>query len=210
MEDYKEDIHAGNLLTHIWIKPKRTLAYILQNCPDKYVPILLGLGGIVRAIDRASIKDAGDTMSTSAIIISAIIGGGLFGWLTYYAYAWAMSVTGRWLKGSAPAASFRTVVAWALIPSIFSLLLLPPEVAIFGEDLFKSEPTNTSDFHDLTRAIFGVLELILSTWTLVILTKGISLIQNFTVGRSIINLLLPGMLFIGIIVVAALIFKMLG
>lgn len=208
MEGHNQRIQEDNLLTQIWVKPKGTLAYILQSCPEKYVPVLLCLGGIVRAIDRASMKDAGDTMSTTSVLLSVVIGGGLFGWLTYYIYAWAMSVTGRWVNGHASPSNFRTVIAWALIPSITSLVLLVPEVLIFGDDLFKSEPINTSDFNNTMRIVFGIVEMTLGVWTLVIMVKGVSLIQNFTTGKSILNLILPGLLIIGLIVMAVIISKL--
>lgn len=92
------DINDNNLLTKIWLNPTDTLIYILENHPKKYVTILLVLGGIVRTIDRASNKDIGDNMSTVAVLGITIILGGLFGWITYFIYAWGMSVTGVMVK----------------------------------------------------------------------------------------------------------------
>lgn len=205
MDDYT-GIQEDNLLTQIWFKPKRTLSYILQNQPEKYVPVLLCLGGIVRAIDRASMKGMGDKMSTITVLVMALVGGGLFGWITYYFYGWLLSVTGRWISGNGSAANFRTVIAWALIPSIFTLLLLLPELLIFGDDLFRSERTNTSTFHDVIWIVFGLLEAVLGTWTIVILVKGVSLVQNFAAGKAIVNILLPGLLIVGPIILLAVLF----
>jgi hypothetical protein len=193
-ETLPSDINDDNLLLKIWLKPKDTLTHILKNYPDKYVTILLVLGGVVRAIDRASNKSMGDNMSTVAVLGVAIIFGGLFGWMTYYIYAWAMSVTGQWIKGESNSSQFRTIIAWALIPSICSLVLLGPELIVFGDDLFKSEPVNDSSLDGISWIIFGVIELTLGIWTMIILVKGISLIQNFSIGKSILNMILPGLL----------------
>ncbi|MCB2409822.1 Yip1 family protein [Hymenobacter lucidus] len=192
MSEYPQ-IQADNALSQIWFKPKRTLAFLLANHPDKYVLPLLVLGGITRAIDRASMKDMGDKMSTATILLTAVLGGGLFGWLSYYLYAWLLSTTGRWLQGTASSHKFRTVIAWALVPSVVSLALVLPEVVVFGEDLFKSEPENTSHFNNIMWGVVSLLQATLGIWTIVILVKGTALVQNFTTGKAILNLILPGL-----------------
>ncbi|TGE21080.1 Yip1 family protein [Hymenobacter metallicola] len=202
MSDYQE-IREENVLSQIWLKPTRTLAYILHNQPDKYVLPLLVLGGITRAIDRAGLKDMGDKMPTATILLMAVIGGGLFGWVSYFIYAWLLSATGRWLQGSASSANFRTVIAWALVPSVVSLLLVIPETVIFGDDLFKSEPVNDSTFNNVMWLVFGLLQMTLGIWTLVILIKGTALLQNFTIGKSLLNLLLPALvIFVPVLIIA--------
>jgi len=204
------DINDDNLLTKIWLNPTDTLKYILKNCPEKYVAILLVLGGMGRAIDRASSKGMGDNMSTAAVLGITIVLGGLLGWITYYIYAWAMSVTGEWLNGKSEPSQFRTIIAWALIPSICSLILLVPEVIILGDDLFRSEIMNESLFNSISWIIFGLIEIILAIWSMVILVKGISLIQDFGIGKSILNMILPGLVLIIPIVVIALLVGMLN
>lgn len=202
-EEFKEDlesqsakINEENLISKIWLHPTATLKFILNNCPEKYVTILLVLGGIVRAISRASNKNLGDKMPTLAVLGMAILLGGLLGWIAYYIYAWAMSVTGEWLGGKSNPIKFRTIIAWALVPSIATLILLVPEVIILGDDLFKSEITNDSMINTFSWLLFGLLELTLGIWTVVILVKGTSLIQNFGIGKSILNMILPGLIFI--------------
>lgn len=206
--DYEEaSITERNLLQKIWFHPTATLRFILANCPDKYILTLLVLGGIVRAIDRATKQHQGDTMSTTGVLLLALVGGGLFGWATYLLYAWGMRVTGQWLGGRSDYDTFRIVLAWALVPSITTLLFLVPEVAVFGDSLFKSD----LEIHSLasrTLAIAsGLAQLVLSIWTFVILLRGIMLVQNFSVGRALANMLLPGGLVVGVILALVMIFK---
>lgn len=197
------DINSTNLLSKIWVKPKQTLEYILKKDPDKYVTLFLVLGGMVKAIDRASVKNMGDNMSTLGVLAIAIATGGLFGWISYYIYAWGMSVTGNWLKGYSEPKEFRTVLAWALVPTICSLILIAPQIAVFGDDLFRSTPVNDSTFHSVMMGIFGILEVTLGVWSLVILVKGVALIQKFSIGKSILNIFLPGLVIIVPIILIA-------
>lgn len=75
--DQNTNINADDLLVTIWTKPKQTIEFILKKCPDKYVTVLLVLGGIVRAIDRATMNNLGDNMPIIGVLTLAIIGGGL-------------------------------------------------------------------------------------------------------------------------------------
>lgn len=215
MEDILDDfdrnplkIDEDNLLRQIWLEPTATLSYILQNCPDKNVMLFLVIGGILRAINRASLKDMGDDFSTMTILLIALIMGGLFGWMSYYVYAWALSVTGKWIDGKALPTTFRTILAWAIIPSICTLFLLIPEVIIFGDDLFRSVPKNDFPYFDTIFLSFAVAEFVLGIWSLVILVQGIKLVQKFSTGRAILNLILPALVLIGFGLVLALFFSL--
>jgi hypothetical protein len=203
------NINEDTLLRSIWLKPTATLQYILAYCPDKYVSVLLVLGGIARAADRASRQNSGDKMSTATILMMVIIVGGLTGWITYYVYGWALSAIGRWLGGRADAESFRTVLAWALVPTGVILALLLLQAVVFGDDLFRSEPKETSFIAENLRLFFVLVEAVLSIWTLVIFVQGVRLLQSFSVSRALANIVLPGAIVIGAIFLAAGIFKLL-
>ena len=203
----KNSIEESRLLESIWLKPKQTLKFILDRCPDKYVTGLLFLGGISRAIDRASNNGSGDNMETWLVLTIAITIGGFFGWISFYIYAWAMSATGKWLDGKADSERFRTILAWSLVPTIASLVLLLPELVIFGDDLFKSTISNNSDAVTYSYLIFGLLEISLAIWSLIILVKGITIIQNFSIGKSVLNMILLGLVLILPIIIIALIFQ---
>jgi hypothetical protein len=198
-------VNESKLIYEIWIKPTQTLKYILNTCPEKYVTLFIVLGGITEAINKASNKNNGDNMSTMAVLSFAIIGGALFGWISYYLYAFFLSITGKWLNGRAEPQQFRTVLAWASVPTISSLLLLIPELLIFGDDLFRSELSNSELSYTLLYGIFSLIEMVLGIWTIIITVKGISIIQEFGIGKSILNLFLPALLLIGVVVVFALI-----
>ncbi|MDC8003837.1 YIP1 family protein [Aureisphaera galaxeae] len=184
-------IDPNKLFQSIWSKPKVTLEYVLHTIPTKHVTILFVLGGIVRNIGRATQRGLGDNMSTMVVLASSVFLGAFFGWIGYYIYAWALSALGKLLGGAADPEKMRTVLAWSLVPSIASLLLLIPQLIIFGDDLFRSYPLNDSTFYSTLWMVFGILELILSIWSIVILVIGIRLVQSFNIGFAILNMLLP-------------------
>lgn len=184
-------ISEDTLLSTLWTQPKATLRYILGYCPDKYMSVLFMLGGIVRAIDRASSKNQGDHFSTTAILVLAVIGGSISGWISYSIYAWSLRIAGNLLGGRASTDEFKTIVAWSLVPSIVGLLFLIPEVAILGDSLFKSEQEATSEVEGSILTICTLGSLVLSVWSCVLLIKGTQLLQDFSVGRALANVVLP-------------------
>lgn len=200
------------IFTKIWFSPRVVFRYLEQNSYSKYVSILLVLAGINSAIDRSISRGAGDSMSLWAVLGIAVVAGALLGWISYYIYAALMSWTGKWLKGKSNTSSLLRVLAHALIPSIASLAIVFAQIGVFGNDLFSSYNDLTSDlpievFYYITLFISTVLSL----WTLVLLVVGVSEVQKFSIGKAILNVLLPVLLFIiPIAIIAFIIGDLLG
>ncbi len=197
------EVNEHNLLFKIWTVPQATLSFILAKCSDRHLTVLLILGGAVRALDRVVGRHgAGKQVAANGITIG-IIFGTLSGWLTYYCYAWGLSLTGRWLGGRATTDQLRTVLAWALVPSVASLALLLPQVAVLEDDSFRH--VYGAYFMDGSSVLLlcQIGQLILSIWSVIILLKGIALVQGFGMGKSILNMLLPGTLIVVAILLIA-------
>ena len=155
--------------------------------------MLFVLGGIARAVGRAASHPASKT-NAAGLLLLAVVGGSISGIMTYTIYAWGLSLTGRWLGGKASTAQFKTVLGWALVPLISSLALLIPTLAVLGGEA----PMLPISLPPSALVIgCGVLQLVLSTWSVTILLQGITLIQPFGIGKALLNMLLPGGLVIG-------------
>ena len=197
-----------DIFTQIWTSPRLVFKFINDNKYDKYVHVLLILAGITKAFDRASTRNMGDDMPLIAVLALCVILGGLLGWISYYIYAALLSWTGKWLKGLGDTNSLLRMMSHAMIPSIVALILLIPQVAIFGNEIFQSEMDIYSSGL-LSIIIFYVtlfFELILGIWTLVIFVIGISEVQKISIGKSILNMILPGLIIIVPIAIIAFIF----
>jgi hypothetical protein len=73
------------------------------------------------------------------IIGISIAAGGLFGWISTYFYSGLISWTGKWLKGTADTSTILHVLAYAMIPSIISLIFLIPQFATYGVEVYKKD-----------------------------------------------------------------------
>lgn len=181
----------------IWTQPKATFKSVLDCSYDnRSVAVLLMLGGVVRAVDRAFVTSLGDRLPTAAVLTIAILAGAALGWMTYYLFAWLISKTGKWLNGIADARTIRVILAWSSIPVVASLLLLVPQVIIFGDDLFRSEISNPTRFKALSGAIISFIKIGLSIWSLILIIKGIGLAQAFGPVKAILNLVIAAVMLI--------------
>jgi hypothetical protein len=198
-----------DLFTKIWTSPRQVFRFINDNRYDKYVTILLVLSGISRAFDRASLKNMGDMMSIWAILGVCIIIGGLLGWVSYYIYAALLSWTGKWLNGQGDTSSILRILSYAMLPSIIALVFLIPQIGIYGVEIFKEDGDITSAGWVSNIFVYSsiFLELILGIWTLIFSEVGISEVQKLSTGKSILNLLLPVLVFLVPILIIILVFK---
>lgn len=191
-------INRTNIFRKIWTEPRATLRYILTNHVDEHVSLLFVLGGIARAVGRAIAQYPTHKMGGAAALVFAIVGGSISGIITYTGYAWGMSLAGGWLGGKATTDQFKMVLGWALVPTIATLLLSIPTLAVLS-----GEAASTPLLTHALLAGCGLVQLGLGLWATIILLKGVTLIQDFTIGRALANVLIPGALVVGLVLFIA-------
>ena len=96
-----------------------------------------------------------------------------------------------------------------MIPSIIALILLVPQIGIYGIEIFKADGNITSSGVISNIIFYGsiVLELALGICTIIFCIIGISEVQKFGIGKAILNLLLPVFVIVVPILTLILIFK---
>jgi len=196
-----------DIFTKIWTSPRLVFKFLTEQQYDKYLYLLLALAGISSAFDRATSKNLGENMSLIGVVAFCVILGGLLGWISIYIGAALVSWTGKWLKGQGDTNSILRIMAYAMIPSIVAMILLVPQIALFGNELFQSE-INIYNHGFLSAGIFWLtvsIEISLGVWTIVLFVIGISEVQKLSIGKSIINLILPALVILVPIAIIAFI-----
>ncbi len=183
---------ALNPWTAIWLQPRATLRRILDDDPTRTVLLLAALCGIARFLEQASVENLGDVLPWPRILVSAIFIGPVGGIIGVYLGALLLVWTGRLLGGAATMTQLRAVLAWSTVPLIWTLPLVIPELALFGQEAFtESKPGILSD--PQRAAIYSGLALVKAAagiWTLAIGIIGLSEAQRFSVWRAVGNALL--------------------
>ena len=203
--NYDPEFTPETAFRTIWTRPWPTLLNLLRYYPQDYVWLLFYLGGLAKAIDRAMTKNMGDTTPIVMIFLMAAVIGAPMSMFLFNIYSGLLSWTGRWLKGTATQEECRTVLAWSLVPSISSLLLLVPGFALFGGTLFTSEAMDDTVLY----IIFVAADIVLVAWTVRTFTIGLMIVQGFGRGMAILNMLLAGGVILACILGVALLFSML-
>jgi len=192
--EQRKNLSDWEIFTKIWFSPRKVFRDINDRSYGKYVPILLVLAGISSAFDQAISKDLGDKMPLLGVLGICIIGGGLLGWIGLAIYAALVSWTGKWLKGKGKERSILRIMAYASIPLAVSLICLIPQIGIHGNEIFESVDEYTAAPGLVLTIVFWLsllLGVVLGIWALVLSIVGISEVQKFSIGKSILNLLMP-------------------
>ena len=200
------------IFTKIWMSPRQVFKFINQNGYTKFSTILLIFGGITGALNSASTRNMGDIMPLWSVLIVCLIGGGVFGWLYFYIYAALLSWTGKWLKGTGNTKSLFRMISYALIPSLLVLFTFILRIALIGNAEFQRN-MDVLDNEFLITSLFSFslfVEIVTGIWSLAILVIGISEVQKLSIGKSIVNLILPGVLLIIVCIPVAAIAYLVG
>lgn len=201
-EKSSESIHETiqltdkDVFTKIWTSPRMVFRFIVDNEYENYMYVILFLAGVMSALDRASSRNMGDQIPLVFLLFGSIIVGGTFGWLTFYIYSALLSWTGTLLKGAADTRTLFRMFTYSIIPSVLTLLLIVIQIILFGNGIFRS------DFNFLEMsfpvilffAIVFFIESVLCIWSIILLVIGISEVQHFSIGKSIVSLLIPSFL----------------
>ncbi len=100
----------------------------------------------------------------------------------------------------------RAAIAWSSVPLIWALPLWIPELALFGQDLF-TKATPRLDANPLLAVAligFGLVELIIGIWAIVVFLKCLGQVQGFSAWRALGNALLAFLIVFTVILIPIL------
>jgi len=188
----------------IWLQPRATIRQIVDTNPRQQVLLLAALGGVVETLDRASMRSAGDMLPLAAILGVAALGGPIFGIVSLYIGGWVLRWSGAQLGGQANAEQVRAAIAWSGVPSLFTSVVLIPQLAVFGRELFTTETPIVDSSNTYLAFLLGtgLIETVGGIWGLVTLTKCLGEVHRFSAWRGLGSLLLVLLLVFALVLVA--------
>ena len=177
----------SSVFLSIWLKPRETIRAIIETNPTKYVLLFAMLVGVGQALDRASSRNLGDSISLIGILAICIILGPIGGIVSLYIGGALYRWSGSWIGGKANEEEVRAAIAWSSVPTIFAMILWIPELLIFGEEMFTSS-TPRMDANPLLAILllgFSVIEIIVAIWALVVLLKSLGEVHQFSAWKAL-------------------------
>lgn len=196
----KVNLDLKKIIKNIWFSPKATLRYALKSNNRFTIYILLFLGAIAYGFYKGINDQKFEDITFLNLVLLYVIASGLFGLISIYIFTSILRLTGEFLGGNASGSEYRSALAWSSIPAIVGLFLLIPGYLILGLDILQGfAAVYESPIYSTINTIFFIIYYALMIWSLVIFVRGIQLIQNFSLLRTIGNLLLPSVVFMVLI-----------
>lgn len=179
----------------IWFNPQKTIAVIVDKNPERLVPDIAIIAGISFAFGSAVETHSGDKVGLLAIILLAIIIGSISGWMFLYISSALIHWTGKWLNGKAPIEHIRAALSWANVPMVWSLGIWVIVIAIFQINLFQADTISfeNDEFLAIVYLLFLFIWIVLQFWVLVIFLRCLGQVQQFSLWKSLLNLLISAL-----------------
>jgi len=176
----------------MWLHPRATTRQILDTDPARLVIVLAMFGGVLNALDRASLKSLGDDLPVPMIFALAIPVGMIGGLIALYLGGALIRWTGSRLGGQASAVQVRAALAWGHVPVYWAGLLWLPYLGFFGDEIFMSEMPSVEARPWLLLVLvnLAVLEMGLGIWGLVTLVLAVAEAHRFSGWRSLGSIVL--------------------
>jgi len=189
------DLHETSLWPekpwfYIWIKPRTTIRAIVDSEPGKYVLLLAALYGIYNALGEFSERAFGESVGMIVVILGALVIGPIGGLIGLYLSGAILRWSGSLLDGQASSTEARAAIAWSSIPTVIALLLWVPLVAFYGNEMFsRVAPTIIDNPYPLL--LVGLIEIVLTLWTIVMVILTLIEVHRFSIWRSIGAVAIP-------------------
>lgn len=173
-ENKEDQLSDKEIFTRIWIDPVRIFRYINKKEYDKYIPLIIISEGFINLLEKELLRKIVAGTSLGVTMITYLFLGALFGWIAYYIKSKVLHWTGSWLGGKANLKQILRVVAYATIPAFVAQFL--------GCLMPHSYPVL------LVRIVFYL-------YGLTFIIFGLAEVQKFTIGKSILNIIITIVIF---------------
>ncbi|MDQ0244736.1 hypothetical protein J2S09_002307 [Bacillus fengqiuensis] len=185
-------------LFSIWRRPSETMKGALGHHPTSFLILIAWLAGLSNLIDFAVSRNVGDRVAYSSILIIIFTVGPVFGLLQWIVSSYLYTLVGKWFGGTGEWREMRVAYGYANIPIAWGMILQIIQLFLFQDGFFQSSPIYPSAFYGIMMILFGLIDLVLMGWFLVILVKGVSIAHEYSwkkaLGTIVISTLLIFML----------------
>jgi hypothetical protein len=182
-------------------RPRPVFAALRADDPDDAearqepvlaIILLAGIGGILATPAWAEIMDEPERDGLVVAVIT-FIGGALYGLAAYWIVGGALGLALRGFGGEGRYRRTRHVLAFAAVPLVLLIAVTLAELAIYGDDVFRTG----GDDEGAGGTLFDVLRGALVAWTIALLVVGIRVVERLPWPR------LAGALVLAVVLLAA-------
>lgn len=179
----------------IWVKPKETIAQVVAQNPNRSLWTLAWVYGFCSLMNLFQSMYLGAALGTGWILSIAIVLAPFWGYVNFAVWSWFVTWVGKWFKGEGNFKSIRCAYAWSCVPITINVPLWLLMVIVFGHQLFLNLPNSHLLPNSSILFLFLILiaKVILAIWSLVIYLNALAQVQNYSVLKAILNVIVAGL-----------------
>lgn len=144
----------------------------------------------------------GNTLSLIAILLIAIVFAALWGYVFFSIWSAVVHWVGKLFHGQGSFQEVRAAYAWSCVPLAVNVVLWFLLAGVFGLQLFSSSAGGGGALNNAqVFLLFFVLiaRLVLAVWSLVIYFNALAEVQKYSVLKSILNVVIAGILLFAVV-----------
>ncbi len=168
---------------------------IIDSGKTEFTYPLAAVAGIAYSLDRAAMRNFGDTLEFSTILFTAFVFGPISGAIILFVFGALVYWTSKRLGGNASSDAIKSAIAWSTIPIIWGILLWIPEYALFGKEIFMSF-TPTMDEKPLLAFGLALIETVIGIWAFIISLKCVGEVSGFSAWRAFASMLAASLIIV--------------
>lgn len=187
----------------IWKEPRSAIRDLIDNTTPAITLFLIALFGVTILVDHATSRNPLDGISGGSFFVIVFVIGPIMGVLAWIMISLIAFGTSRLFGGISTFKETVNGVTWATIPYISKWVLLLPMLLIFREELFTTATPirDESMFLSLLYVVFAVLQIVMTVFSYIILSKIIGEINDFSAWKGFFSvILIPGVIFLLLLV----------
>lgn len=176
----------------IWTSPRETIASIVARNPNEGLWALAAIYGFSGLLNIFQSLLLGYKLSILPILLLAAILSPFWGYLLFSLFSWIIYITGKWIKGAASYKGVRAAYAWSSAPLLVNIPLWLFLAFLLRERLFTdlAQETFLTDSQIALIFLIFLARLVIAIWSLVLYINALAEVQQFTVLRTIGNIVL--------------------
>jgi signal peptidase I len=176
--------------TTIWLDPRRTIDDVLATRPRQFIWLLASLGAMAGFYGQLLGSDLAGQLFDWRILLAFVIASAVFGVAGLYLAALVLSWIGRLLGGRASPLELRAVLAWSMVPTIAGSIVVLVLLAVLRVPGVEGLAGTAG-----LAALLPEIEKIFGLWSLIVLVRMLSRVEQFGLGRAfmvyVLGLCLP-------------------
>lgn len=184
----------------IWTKPRETITSIVATNPNRSIWALAAVFGFSSLLNLFQSGSLAANIAPLAIFIIAAILSPFWGYFIFSLWSYILLISGKIFRGRGNYKTVRAAYAWSNVPLVLNIPIWILMGLMFGKELFS----NSLDGHPMTSGAISVLfvlligKIVLSIWSLVIFVNTLSAVQQYSILRSIGNIVVGAIIFVAL------------